>query len=474
MCLNPSISAVLPIVLAVAASACASGTGAGGSGLEAATAIVDVTVVPMDAERLLPHQTVVTRGDRIVAVGPTAAVEVPAGAQSIEGTGLFLLPGLTDAHVHLRDDSELLAYLAHGVTTVVHLSGPTGNVPDVVELRDRIARGAVLGPTIYASGRMLDGDPAIFENVSTVVRAPEEAARTIDEQLRSGVDVIKVYNNLPTDALKAVTRAAHDRGLTVWGHVPRRDGRREALQQALAAGLDVIAHGEEVFFTMFYGDVESQLDRGVAPAIADALVRESVRRIRADGAAVIPNLSFVSMTRAQLDDLQQVWADPETRFLHPAVLSMWKAQNATTRRDLPRFDLREHGKQQVVRRLTDLLHEAGVPLFVGTDASASGMFPGRSAHLELQELVAAGLTPFEALAAGTRVPGEFLSRRIRGSQPFGTVTVGSRADLLLVGGNPLADVANTAAIVGVVVRGTWYSRSQIEARRTAAVAGFVQ
>jgi Amidohydrolase family len=456
----------LPPIL-LAAGVCL-GTGAAMPRPDRILAIVGASVIPMDSNRLLHAQTITVRGGVIAAIGPGASVDVPAGAERIDGTGLYLLPGLTDAHVHLRDPIELLSYLAHGVTTVVQLSGPTGNVPDVLELRRRVTRGDVPGPTIYASGRILDGDPAIFPGVSIALRTPREAAAAVEAQREAGVDLVKVYNNLPTSALQAVTRAAHERGLSVWGHVPRSEGRDTALQQALAAGMDVIAHGEEVFFTLLYRDVERQLDGFRVPTVQDDAVREAAGMIREHGAAVIPNLSFIEMTRRQLDNLSQVLADPETRFLHPRTLEMWRQQNPTTRANLARFDRRERGKQPIVRQVTRALQDARVPLLLGSDASASGMFPGKAAHLELSELVKAGLSPYEALAAGTSTSGRFLHGLVRGSPAFGTITVGGRADLLLVEANPLVDIANTARIAGVIVRGEWYPRARLASLREGA------
>lgn len=447
------------------AAACGTAGEAGVRETDQVVAIVNVTVVPMDAERHIPAQTVLIRDGAIDELGSAAIVQIPAGARSIDGTGLYLMPGLIDTHVHLRDQSELLSYLAHGVTSIAHLGGPAGNVPDVSALRDSVVRGAVPGPSIYASGPVIDGDPAIFPAVSVVVRTPQEAGRIVSSQLAAGADFVKVYNNLAPDPLRAVVAAAHAHGATVWGHVPRAAGRATALQQAIAAGMDVIAHAEEVFFTLLYRDVERQLDEELVPSVDEALVLEAVRLIREGGVAVVPNLSFVAMTRAQLDDVQSVMNDPEARFLHPAVLGMWRRQNPTTRPDLDRFDRRERGKQVVVRRLTRALHDAGVPLFLGTDASAPGMFPGSSAHMELAELVAIGLTPYLALATATRHPGEFLARRVPEGPRLGTVAVGSRADLLLLDADPLSDVANAARIAGVVVRGRWYERSQLDSMR---------
>jgi imidazolonepropionase-like amidohydrolase len=452
----------LPAV--VLAGACSSTGGASAPGA-ASVAVVNVTVIPMDAPRLLPHHTVLIRAGRITAVVPSASADIPLDAERIDGTGRYLIPGLTDAHVHLRDPSELLSYLVHGVTTIVHLSGPSGNVPNVLALRGRVARGELIGPTIYSAGRVLDGDPPIFPGVSTVVRTPEEARRVVETQVAEGVDLVKVYNNLRTPVLRAAIQAAHERGVTVWGHIPRRDGRDTALQAALAAGLDVIVHAEELFFTRLYRDVEPQLDRGLVPSVDDSLVVESVRLVRDSATTVIPNLSFVAMTRAQLDDLGQLWTDPEARFLHPAVLTMWRQQNPTNRTDLQRFNLRERGKQAVVRHLARALNQAGVSLLLGTDASAPGMFPGQTAHLELAELVAAGLTPYQALATATSHPGSFLGRHVRGTAPFGTVTVGQRADLLLLGGNPLDDISRARDIVGVIVHGRWFTRARLDSLR---------
>lgn len=469
-----AMKAVCLVSIILCAAACGLAGDAGGSEADNVAAVIDVTVIPMDSERHLLHQTVVIRDGLIAELGPSGAVEVPAGAERIDGTGLYLMPGLIDSHVHLRDPTELLSYLAHGVTTVVQLSGPSGNIPDVGELRERVGRGEILGPTIYMSGRILDGDPPIFPGVSTIVRTPDEAREAVKAQLSAGVDVIKVYNNLRADELQAVTSAAHQQGLSVWGHIPRIDGRATALQVALAAGLDVIAHGEEVFFTMLYRDVEDQLDRERVPTVDQELMTQAVRRIQEDGVAVMPNLSFVAMTRAQLDDLQRLWADPEVQFLHPTILNMWKTQNPTSRPDLRRFDLRERGKQVVVRQLTLALNDAGVPLFLGTDASAPGMFPGKSAHIELTELAAAGLTPFQALATGTSNPGRFLTKHVRGNPPVGTVTVGSRADLLLLNADPLRDISHLARIAGVVVRGKWHARGQIDSMRVARDPGYAR
>ncbi|HWS85858.1 MAG TPA: amidohydrolase family protein [Pyrinomonadaceae bacterium] len=435
-------------------------------------AFVGVNVVSMTRDGLSKDQTVVVEGGRITRVGPSASVRPPRNARRIDGRGKYLMPGLVDFHVHLRDESELLSYLIHGVTTVVHMGGPTGNVPDVLALRRRVAGGEVTGPNVYTTGRILDGDPAVFPGVSTVVNTPAEARRAVEDQYRAGVDFIKVYNNLTSDVLRATVEAAHRRGLAVVGHVPRRDGRPRALQTALAAGQDMIAHGEEFFFTYFYGDADGLLNRGLPPQPERSGIPTAVRLARESGAAVTPNLSFVAMTRRQLDDLDAVLSDPEARHLHPAVLAMWRGQNPTRRPDPARFSLRERAKYAFLKDLIPALQAGGVLLLLGTDSSAAGMFPGKSAQLELREMVEAGLKPHQALAAGTRNAGRFIRRHVRGAEPFGAVAPGQRADLLLLEADPLTRVDHVSRIAGVAVRGRWLPREELEKMRGEAAASF--
>lgn len=437
---------------------------------ESALAFVHVNVIPMNRDGVLEDQTVIVQKGKITQVGAAKAVRLPPNATKIDGRGKYLMPGLVDFHVHLRDTSELLSYLAYGVTTVAHLSGPTGNVPDVLTLRRRAASGEVLSPNVYTTGRVLDGNPAIYPSVSTVVSTPEEARRAVAEQHGLGVDFIKVYNNLEPDVLTAVVEEAHKRGLAVVGHIPRRAGRPQALQAALKAGQDMVAHGEEFFFTYFYGETDSLVARGLMPSPDRSKIPQVVEWVRSAGAYVTPNLSFVVMTRRQLDNLDAVLSDPEARYLHPNVVAMWREQNPTRRQDRERFNLRERAKYPFTQEVVRALQAGGVPLLLGTDASAAGMFPGKSAHVELQELVKAGLKPSEAMAAATRNAGQFIKRHVRGADSFGMVEPGQRADLLLLEANPLTDINNISRIAGVTVRGEWLSKAELERKRNNASA----
>lgn len=428
--------------------------------------IRDVHVVPMTAEGVLSDRTLRVVDGVVDRIEPAGEAEVPAGAAVVEGRGRFLVPGLVDAHVHLNDESELLSYLAHGVTTVVNLRGS----PEHLRVAEEVAAGERLGPWIYTSGPILDGDPPILGGSgTTVVSTPAEAREAVEAQADAGYDLIKVYNNVKPEVLRATVETAEEHGLAVVGHIPRNPDRSTAMQRALDAGLEMIAHGEEIFFTDLGGAADGTMT-GEARRIEPERIHQAARLVAEAGATVTPNLAFVEMTRRMLEELDAVLEHPESRYLSPGVREMWRRHNPTRRDNLEAFAAREAVKRPAVRALTLELQRAGVPLLLGTDASAPGLHPGWSAILELEELVAAGLTPYEALSAGARTAGAFLGHHVPGARPVGTIEVGRAADLLLVERNPLEDISALREAAGVIVQGRWLSRDRLTELRAEALS----
>lgn len=428
-------------------------------------AFIGVNIIPMDRERVLRERTVIVKDGVIVSIGPSRSARIPDDALKIDGRGQYLLPGLTDAHVHIRDRGELVSYLAYGVTTVFQMRGS----PEILKLREEIVDGKTLGPSIFTTGPLVDGNPPIYGGRNTiVVTTTEEAKRTVADQKRAGYDFIKVYNRLDPDSYEAIIIAAILNDIAVVGHIPRKVGAERAIKNQQA----MIAHGEEFFFTYFGGPADklnqsenrAKPDESKIPALAQAVARA--------GIAVTPNLSFIASTKMQLEDIDSVLSNPETKYLHPDVLSMWKSNNPTKRRDLEQFTEREKIKYPLVKALTKGLNDARVLLLLGTDASAPGLFPGSSAHLELRELVAAGLTPFEALSAGTHNAGLFIIKRLARSKRFGMIQAGQRADMILLSENPLKNIDAISKISGVMVRGRWLTAGELQKMRDDVAANY--
>jgi imidazolonepropionase-like amidohydrolase len=359
----------------------------------------------------------------------------------------------------LRSDGELASYVRHGVTTVVAMRGTEA----ALELRLRTNARTIVGPRVLSAGPLVDGEPPIWPGPATQVVTTRESARAIaGMHCQAGYDFVKTYNNLNPEFLAEIATGVHACGLPVAGHLPRVPKREDGLSRALDAGLDLIAHGEEVFFTHLGGGADA--GKSAVTPVRPERIASAVRQIADARAAVIPNLSYIAMTARMLENVDAVLAEPDFKLLSPSVQAIWRDQNPTRREDVDAFRQRELVKRPAVTALTLQLQRQGVLLLAGTDASAPGMYPGKSMHLELEELVASGLTAREAFSAATRNAGLFFQqhpiteqRRPRSAdlQRLGTIVRGGSADLVLLGGNPLADVRAPAHIEGVMVRGRW-------------------
>lgn len=415
--------------------------------LERAVAFIGVNVVPMDTERVLADHTVIVRNGLITSVGPSAAITVPADAERIDGKGRYVMPGLADFHVHLHSEEQLLSYLAHGVTSLFELDGSREHL----ELGARLKANERFGPTLYTSSPLLDGGPPGGRVVS--VATPEQARVAVVKQKNAGYEALKVYDNLSPEAYATLVAMARQQRIPVVGHVPRKVG----VEAVLRARQALISHGEEYFHSV-------ARDESRIPALA--------RATKEAGTSVVPDLVHIDTSLRMLKDLEGVFADPEARYLSPEVLRNWRFSNPTRRVDVAAYAEREQAAYPFVQHLTLALQKEGVRLLLGANASDAGLFPGKATQQELAELVKAGLSPYEALSAGTRNAGAFITDHVDAAARFGTVAVGQRADLLLLPGNPLEDVAQADRALGVMVRGQWFPRERLQKLREKTAEAF--
>lgn len=409
-----------------------------------ATVFEHVTVVPMDgAERALADHTVVVDGDRIVAVGPTGAVDVPVGATVIDGRGRFLIPGLAEMHGHVPPPSApaidteetLFLYLANGITTVRGMLGAEGQLA----LRARAAAGEIWSPTLYLAGPSFN---------ARSVSSPEQAAAMVRQQAAEGWDLLKVHPGPTLAEYDAMADAAAEAGMRFGGHVPADVG----LVHAIRRGQDTFDHVD--------GYVEA-LDGDQGPVDAAALA-DLVRQTREAGAAVVPTMALWEVLYGTAD-LDALAAYPELAYVSDDQVQRWTsaAQRSAAAADPVAS---RHVIDNRVRILA-ALHAGGAQILMGTDAPQLFSVPGFSLHRELPYLVEAGMTPYEILASGTTAVGAYFAA----SDTFGSIAPGHRADLVLLDADPLADAAHLQQIGGVMVRGRWMPRAEID-RRLAAIA----
>jgi imidazolonepropionase-like amidohydrolase len=413
----------------------------------------------MDRERSLPHRTVLVRGDRILAIGPTDQVRVAAGGLRVDGRGKFLIPGLAEMHAHIPGEPAsnsvvertLFLYVAGGITTIRGMLGH----PRHLELRARAARGEIISPTIYTSGPSFNGNS---------VPTPESAARMVAEQKAAGYDFLKIHPGVKREVFDALAATAHRVGISFAGHVPLEVGLSRALEaryatidhldgyiEAMVREESPVSSAESKFFGLNLGE---HLDHSKLPALVEATRKASVWNVPTQ--VLLENLVLPGTT-------EELNRRPEMRYVSPQTLSEWGEVKSTLLEETG--SSRESARRTIEmrRKLIKALHAGGAGLLLGSDAPQVYNVSGFATHRELESLVAAGLTPYQALETGTRNVAVFL-----GTLPnTGTIEVGKRADLILLDADPLLDVRNTTRRAGVMLKGKWLPRSAIDARLAA-------
>jgi Amidohydrolase family len=413
-----------------------------------------VTVVSMTDSVPRPGQTVVVKDGRIAAVGPVGLVQIPAGAVTVSTPpGAFLIPGLADMHVHIFDRAELLLYLANGVTTIRNLHGLERHL----SWRDSLDQDHWLGPRLLTSGPILDGSPP-SRPTNVVLISAEQAEREVNREADLGFDYLKIYDNLPPDLYATVGRTAAARGLSMIGHLPTPVGLDGLFRMRLQAE---VQHLEE--FLPFFAD-------GSDPRLLDSLCRTLARL----DIAVVPTVSVFTSALDQSTDPARLEALPERRFVNPATMAQWGwAEVSRTRSRSP--EERDRATRVVrffLRDLLPCLQEAGVTIVAGTDAPIPTIIPGFAIHDELEFYVRAGLTPYQAIRTATVNAGRMLPSKRGDLSGFGTITIGAPADLLLLAGNPLTDIGNLRRPLGVVARGRWVSRAELDRGLDSLARGY--
>jgi imidazolonepropionase-like amidohydrolase len=425
-------------------------------------ALTHATVVSTYDHRVLEDHTLVVRGSRIAAVTPSAEGH-PADATVIDARGWFLIPGLSDMHVHLlpvdvgpehsasnedealdRGADCLRVFLAHGITCVRNMAG----TPFHLRLRQAVRDGRIVGPRIYTAGPILESRFSFpqLAQFGELVTTPDEARASVVAQHAAGYDFIKVYNDIDPDVYDEIIRVSRERGLKIVGHVPYAKG----LQGALAARQDSIEHFRAYDFAL-----DTRPD---APAArfsgwlhTDAVrMREVAERTAEAGSWNVPTLV-----------VERAIASPGKPTTLPDWLPPWlrHALETDDTRDLVPPAYIELIRGGLHRRLemVSALERAGAPLLAGSDCPGCALVPGLSLHEELSLFVEAGLSPLRALRAATSDAAAFLGI----SHEVGALRSGMRADVVAVGADPRSSIDALRDIRGVMANGSWYPTASL-------------
>lgn len=398
----------------------------------------------------MEHQTVVIERGRIKDIHPAGLGPQRRQCRVLDGGGRFLVPGLADMHVHWWDASDAALYLANGVTLVRNMAG----APVHLAWAREIESGRFPGPRLVTTSPILDGPSSPGGRPRrglASVQSPSEARRVVERFAREGYTQIKVYSNLDLAVLQALGQTTKACGLRLVGHCPRT----LTFEQAIDAGVTCFEH--------LLG-----IERGHAANIGDD--GADLRAQRLKEAPCIDPVAIASL--ASLLAGRQVWNCP--------TVVVWQAEGATA--DMP-ADLLKYVPARMrswwtarirartaagaaaalswatlVRATAGYLHRWHAPLLVGTDTPNPLVVPGFSIHDELANLVTAGLSPYDVLRCATAKAAQFLNEAV----PSGTISKGSRADLLLLRRNPLLNVGALKDLDAVLVNGYVLRRTDLD------------
>lgn len=416
----------------------------------------NVRVLSMVDETLVSQsvQAVLVMGDKITQIGAAGEINVPDGVRIIDGRGFTLMPGLIDAHIHLNDEAELAAYLAHGVTGLRNMSG----YPFHLRLIERMAAGQLLAPDFITTGPILNSRGPNEMVLQTTVTSAEEARLALRAQHNAGYRHVKVYSNLTRESFDAIIDEAALLGMTVTGHSP--EGERTTgipykkpfdipWEDSLGRGLTTFEHIE----TIVWHGLRDNLDQEKMRLLATALAGSTE--------AVTPTL-YAHKRLVLIAQTQGAYLNrPGSDMINP--LTTWFSEGAQQYWSQVDPAVYEAPHADFFLLATGLLHEVGVPLLTGTDSGSFGIIPGASVARELELLVAAGLSPFEALNTATR-----LSAEVLGFENTGMILPGYRANLILVAKDPLTDIAAVEFPVGVMIGGYWLDEQALNAMKSSA------
>jgi Amidohydrolase family len=439
-----------------------------------------VTVIDMTGVPPRKDMTVVIENDRIKSIGPTSQTRRQSAKPNIDGRGLFLIPGLWDMHVHFNEVARTFPmFIANGVTGVRNVGG---DLDQLLKWRAEVDSGKLLGPRIVTCGPIVDGPDPAAHGPTVVVANAAEARRVADDLKKRGADCIKVYDRLPREAYFGIIEEARKIGLPVVGHVPLSITSLEASE----AGQISIEHLGNFFESA--SSVSAELLKEESPQQPVKDPSEFPRRIAARGTRMLDTYdperaheifkAFVKNGTWQVPTLETKWTQtfiddlaskPDERLKYiPASERQWWSpeKNFFARYRTPEYITYKKRLFERELGLVGDMHRAGVRFMTGTDLSNAYVFAGFSVHHEMELLVKAGLTPLEALQAGTRNPSIFLGE----AKTAGTVEAGKIANLVLLEANPLDDIRNTQRINAVVLKGQYLSKQKLQSLLDQAAA----
>jgi imidazolonepropionase-like amidohydrolase len=401
-------------------------------------AIIGATLEDSTGAPAIPDSVILIEDGMIKAAGPRGKVRIPKGATLLDAKGKFAIPGLWDMHAHYEQVEWGPIYLAAGVTSVRDVGNEFDFVRALHEELDRKLNPAI-GPHLEFAG-IIDGSGPISLGAVTA-DTPEEAVALVEKYKAAGARQIKIYSSVKPEVVRAICLAAHDRGMTVTGHIPEGLTAIDGIND----GMDQINHiqYEMPYFTHPVLGADGKPDRSKPPVldVDGPRAKDLIATLQAHHTVLDPTVALFEsfMNTVPLDQLE-----PGIDHVPPQLREALDNPPAPADRAAAMA-----ARWQALVATLHALHEAGIPIVAGTDQA----IPGYSLHREMEVYVEAGFTPLEALQAATIQAARALG--VEGES--GSLATGKRGDILLLDADPLADIHNTRKVWRTVAAGAVYA-----------------
>jgi imidazolonepropionase-like amidohydrolase len=415
-----------------------------------------VTIVDVERGTLNENMDIIVVGESIAEITPTPAANLPDHATVVDGHGAFVIPGLFDAHVHYVDPATFgRLMIANGVLFVREMGNPTN---EAINVRDKLAAKEILGPEMITTGSVLDGAPPAIPQIAVPCATAEEGREGVRRQVAAGVDQIKVYSGLEKQVFLAIADEAHRRGIKIVGHVPESVYIEDAANAGMASAEHLFGFGKIIARQL--GEQVALSTKGMGTDVPYFLrlneipkdnFQNALSRVRSTCMHVCPTLVVFKHGA----HMKAILADkyPGLEYASPMLRGMWRAVWGQQ----PENDL-------LTKILTPMEHvtkeisRSGIPLMVGTDLLSPGVVAGFSVHEEMALWQEAGIAPADILRSATLIPARFMGVGDR----LGLLAQGRTASFVLLRSNPLLDIRNASEIEGVVFRGQFFSRDNLD------------
>ena len=381
----------------------------------------NVNIIPMNEEVILRNYSIIIKDGVIHEITRKDNINLDKEAHVIDATNKYLMPGLADMHVHIFSQSDLKLFLANGITTVRNMAGNK----KYLMYKTKINENEMLGPKIYTTTPLLDGDPPVHSHAH-VLYDSKSAKDAVRRYKNEGYDFIKIYEKLNKEIYDAIIDEAKTQNIEVVGHVPDKVG----IKNVISSNQVSIEHLDNYHNWFIIKD-----------EILDMIVESKVWSC--------PTIVLQETYKNKDKKIEGI------EYISPTTKINWQSDKRFKYQNSQKYFSR---KLRAKKKATKNLFNKGGRLLLGTDCNNPYIIPGFSIHRELELLVESGLSPYEALKTGTYNAAEFFGNL----DTEGTIEVGKKTDIILLNKNPLKNIKNTKCIEGVLTNGKWLNKSYIQ------------